>query len=75
MRRRRSTSSGLDHRGKERYRREKDVIHKEREEGKPAQREVKWRRKKSEHSCYGRPNVYRRLCKKPACDRWARSSR
>jgi hypothetical protein len=38
MRRRRSTGSGLDHRGKERYRGKKDVIHKRREEEKPEQR-------------------------------------
>jgi hypothetical protein len=35
MRRRRSTGSEPDHRGKERYRREKDVIYKGREEEKP----------------------------------------
>jgi hypothetical protein len=41
MRRRRSTGSGLDHGGKERYRGEKDVIHERREKGKPEQRGVK----------------------------------
>jgi hypothetical protein len=41
MRRRRSTGSKPDHRGKERYKRKKDVIHKRREEGKPEQREGK----------------------------------
>jgi hypothetical protein len=41
MQRRRSTSSGPDHRGKERYRGEKDIIHKKREEEKPEQREGK----------------------------------
>jgi hypothetical protein len=41
MRRRRSTGSRLDHRRKEKYRREKDVIHKGKEEGKPEQRGVK----------------------------------
>jgi hypothetical protein len=41
MRRRRSTSSRPDHRGKERYKEEKDVIHKRKKEEKPKQREVK----------------------------------
>jgi hypothetical protein len=41
MRRRRSTGSGPDHRGKERYRGEKDTMHKGKEEGKPKQRGVK----------------------------------
>jgi hypothetical protein len=38
MQRRKNISSKLDHRGKERYRKEKNVIHKRREEGKPEQR-------------------------------------
>jgi hypothetical protein len=38
MRKRRSISSRLDYKGKERYKEEKDVIHKRREEGKPKQR-------------------------------------
>jgi hypothetical protein len=41
MRRRRSTSSELDHKGKERYRREKDVMYKKRKKRKPKQRKVK----------------------------------
>jgi hypothetical protein len=41
MRRRRSTDNKLDHRGKERYRGEKDTIHKRKEERKPEQRGVK----------------------------------
>jgi hypothetical protein len=41
IQRRKSTGSKLDHRGKKRYREEKDIIHKRREERKPAQREVK----------------------------------
>jgi hypothetical protein len=41
MRRRRSTGSEPDHKGKERYKGEKDVMPKEREEGKPVQRGVK----------------------------------
>jgi hypothetical protein len=41
MRRKRSTSSEPDHRGKKRYKRKKDVIHKKREEKKPIQRRVK----------------------------------
>jgi hypothetical protein len=41
MQRRRSTNSGLNHKGKERYRGEKDVIYKEKKERKPTQREVK----------------------------------
>jgi hypothetical protein len=36
MRRRRSIGSRPDHRGKKRYKGEKDVMHKKREEGKPA---------------------------------------
>jgi hypothetical protein len=38
MRRRRSTNSKPDHRGKKRYKREKDTIHKRKEEEKPKQR-------------------------------------
>jgi hypothetical protein len=38
MQRRRSISSKLDHRGKERYRGEKDMIHERKKEGKPEQR-------------------------------------
>jgi hypothetical protein len=38
MQRRRSTSSRPDYREKEKYRREKDTIHKGREEEKPKQR-------------------------------------
>jgi hypothetical protein len=41
MQKRRSTSSKPDHRGKERYKEEKDVIHKGRKERKLKQREVK----------------------------------
>jgi hypothetical protein len=41
MWRRRSTSSGPDHRGKERYKEEKNIIHKRREEKKPKQKGVK----------------------------------
>jgi hypothetical protein len=41
MQRRRSTGSGLDHKGKEKYKKEKDVIYKEREERKPKQKGVK----------------------------------
>ena len=41
MRRRGNTDNRLNHRGKERYKGEKDVIHKEREERKPEQREGK----------------------------------
>jgi hypothetical protein len=41
MQKKRSTNSELDHRGKERYRKEKDVIHKKKKEKKPEQREVK----------------------------------
>jgi hypothetical protein len=41
MRRRKSINSRLDHRGKERYRRKKDVIHKRKEKKKPKQREGK----------------------------------
>jgi hypothetical protein len=41
MRRRRSTGSGLDHRGKERYKEEKDAMHKRKEKEKPKQREGK----------------------------------
>jgi hypothetical protein len=41
MQRKKSTSSKLDHRRKERYKEEKDVIHKRREERKLKQREVK----------------------------------
>jgi hypothetical protein len=41
MRKKRSTSSKLDYRGKEKYKGKKDVIYKEREEGKPKQREGK----------------------------------
>jgi hypothetical protein len=41
MRRKRSTDSRPDHRGKERYKGEKNVIHKRREERKPEQREDK----------------------------------
>jgi hypothetical protein len=35
MQRRRSTGSELDHRGKEKYKEEKDTIHKGKEKGKP----------------------------------------
>jgi hypothetical protein len=35
MRKKRSTSSKSDHRGKKRYKREKDIIYKRREEEKP----------------------------------------
>jgi hypothetical protein len=38
MQRKRSTGNRPDHRGKERYKREKDAIHKRREEGKLKQR-------------------------------------
>jgi hypothetical protein len=38
IQRRRSTGSRLDHKGKERYKEEKNMIHKRREEGKPEQR-------------------------------------
>jgi hypothetical protein len=41
MRKKRSIGSKPDHRGKERYKREKNVIHKRREEKKPEQRGVK----------------------------------
>jgi hypothetical protein len=41
MQRKRSTSSRLDHRGKERYKKKKNVIYKKREERKLTQREVK----------------------------------
>jgi hypothetical protein len=41
MQRRRSTGSRPDHRGKERYKGEKNVIHKGREEEKLVQRGVK----------------------------------
>jgi hypothetical protein len=41
MQRRKSISSGLDHRGKKRYKEKKDMIYKEKKEGKPAQRGVK----------------------------------
>jgi hypothetical protein len=41
MQRRRNTSSKLAYRKKEKYKGEKDVIHKGREEEKPEQREVK----------------------------------
>jgi hypothetical protein len=66
MQKRRSTGSGPDHREKERYKGEKDVIHKKREERKLKQREGKWRKEKSEHSCYKRLNVYKRSYKKLA---------
>jgi hypothetical protein len=38
MRRRRSTNSKLDYKGKEKYKRKKDMIHKRREKEKPEQR-------------------------------------
>jgi hypothetical protein len=41
MQRRRSTGSELDYKGKKKYKEEKDMIHKRREERKLAQREVK----------------------------------
>jgi hypothetical protein len=41
MQRRKSINSRLDHKGKERYRGEKDIIYKGRKEGKPEQREDK----------------------------------
>jgi hypothetical protein len=41
MQRRKSTGSKPDHRRKERYKKEKDTIHKKKEEGKPEQREGK----------------------------------
>jgi hypothetical protein len=41
MQRKRSTSSKPDHKGKERYKRKKNVMYKGREEEKPKQREVK----------------------------------
>jgi hypothetical protein len=41
MRRKRSTNNRPDHKEKERYKKEKDVIYKKREEKKPEQREVK----------------------------------
>jgi hypothetical protein len=41
MRRRKSTNSKPDHKEKERYKREKNIIHKRREERKPEQREDK----------------------------------
>jgi hypothetical protein len=41
MQRRRSIGSKLAHKGKERYKEEKDAIHKKREEEKPEQRGVK----------------------------------
>jgi hypothetical protein len=41
MQRRRSTGSKPDHREKERYKEEKDIIHKEKKEEKPKQREGK----------------------------------
>jgi hypothetical protein len=41
MRRRRSTGSKPDHKGKERYKREKDVIYKKKKERKLKQRRVK----------------------------------
>jgi hypothetical protein len=41
MQKRRSISSGPDHREKERYKEKKDVIHKKKEERKPKQREGK----------------------------------
>jgi hypothetical protein len=69
MRRRRSIGSGPDHGGKERYKGEKDAMHKRREERKPEQREVESRRKKSERSRHGRPNTCGRSYKKPARDR------
>jgi hypothetical protein len=39
MRRRRSTDNKPDYRGKERYKKKKDVIHKRKKEEKPEQRE------------------------------------
>jgi hypothetical protein len=39
MRKRRSTGSELDHKGKERYKGKKNTIHKKKEEEKPEQRE------------------------------------
>jgi hypothetical protein len=41
MQRKRSISSELDHRGKKRYKGEKNIIHKRREERKPEQKEGK----------------------------------
>jgi hypothetical protein len=41
MRKRRSTNNRPDHRGKKRYRGEKDIIHKKRKERKPEQRKDK----------------------------------
>jgi hypothetical protein len=41
MQRKKSTGNRLDHKGKERYKGKKDIIHKRKEEGKPAQKEVK----------------------------------
>jgi hypothetical protein len=41
MRRRRSTGSGLDYKGKERYKKEKNTIHKRKKERKLVQRKVK----------------------------------
>jgi hypothetical protein len=69
MQRRRSTGNRLDHRGKERYKEEKNVIYKRREEGKPEQRGGEWRREKSKRSYCGRLNVYERLYKKLTCNR------
>jgi hypothetical protein len=69
IQRKRSTNNKPDYREKERYRREKDAIHKRREEEKPKQKGVKWRRKKSERSYYRRLNTCGRLYKKAACDK------
>jgi hypothetical protein len=41
MQRKRSTSSGLDHKGKKRYKGKKNAMHKRREKRKPEQREDK----------------------------------
>jgi hypothetical protein len=41
MRRRRSTNSRLDYKGKERYKGKKNIIYKKREERKPKQRRGK----------------------------------
>jgi hypothetical protein len=41
MRKRRNISSKLDYKRKERYKEEKDVIHKKKEEEKPVQKRVK----------------------------------
>jgi hypothetical protein len=41
IQKRRSTGSRLDHKGKERYKKEKDIIHKRKEKEKPKQRKGK----------------------------------